>query len=158
MVTLKFLQQYADERGWELNPVGTHVDRIIAMLNSSGGKCPCRSSKVQCPCPFAADEIEEHGHCTCRLFYRKQHSSPVPTPAEEKTVTVTPNLTVELASLRNQKDALVKIATSSSKCTAEEAELLTGIIHVLDAIQDDIVKSGAATEPEVFGFENNSDS
>lgn len=32
--------------------------------------CPCDTSRKECPCPEADEEVEEKGHCLCRLLWR----------------------------------------------------------------------------------------
>lgn len=54
--------------------------------------------------------------------------------------------------LRKQKLYLLKQANDPAR-VAGEVEVFDGVIHLIDAIQDEAVKKGDATELEVFGEE-----
>ncbi len=51
--------------------------------------------------------------------------------------------------LRAQKQLL--LALCDRACSPEEAELLEGVVCLLDALQDAAVDNGEATEEAVFG-------
>ena len=76
--------EYADKKGYVLNPDTKHLETILkglARLKTKYGEeyCPCRvrsgdkeKDKVNiCPCAFHGKEIEEDGCCHCQLFFRK---------------------------------------------------------------------------------------
>ena len=82
---LKQSQTYAEEKGFALNPdekmLGIVIQSLAKNLKEKGkAYCPCRAltgneaedSKNVCPCAFHLQEIEEEGHCRCRLFFRKE--------------------------------------------------------------------------------------
>lgn len=52
--------------------------------------------------------------------------------------------------LREQKRELVQVIAEQPE-NDERGVLLTGVLHLLDFIQDSAVKLGEATEEEVFG-------
>ena len=78
-------ENYADRKGWVLNPDKSVTDTIINglarnKLISGKRKCPCRVSMGNskesdndfiCPCKDAEKDIIETGHCHCHLFYKK---------------------------------------------------------------------------------------
>lgn len=57
--------------------------------------------------------------------------------------------------LREQKELLVNLASDWGKSDDPEqfkkAEKLEGLLHLIDAIQDEVVALGVKTEQEVFG-------
>lgn len=60
---------------------------------------------------------------------------------------------IDWALLRKQKLTLLEIIDQvEADCRWERAEDLTGILHLIDAIQDDAVDSGEFTEHEVFAL------
>lgn len=59
--------------------------------------------------------------------------------------------------LRTQKNHLVAMAMRPN-CPAAQAEVLDGVVNLLDSIQDDAVAKGQATEAEVFGSEDEAES
>ena len=59
-------------------------------------------------------------------------------------------LKIDWALLRHQKQYLRAMATDPTK-TTDEIEVLAGIIHLIDHIQDEAVVTRTATEIEVFG-------
>ena len=76
-------EQYARENGFRLNPNRQVVEGIVRILlekeKTLGFKyCPCRrvtgdkeeDKKIVCPCYYHKKEIEEQGHCLCRLFVK----------------------------------------------------------------------------------------
>ena len=81
---LKISEEYADKKGFKLNPDKKVVDIIIKGLIKNEAKygfryCPCRrvkgdkeeDKKIICPCVYHGDEIKKQGHCSCMLFLRK---------------------------------------------------------------------------------------
>lgn len=80
---IKEYEEYAKKQGFNLNPDKVVVERIIKELLENEEKygfryCPCRrisnnpeEDKLKiCPCYWHKQEIEEKGHCLCRLFFR----------------------------------------------------------------------------------------
>jgi len=80
---MKRLKTFASEKGWILNPDEERVKKVVGLMTSNYEDhgdyyCPCKQSgdaprignDVICPCPEAAAEVEQDGHCYCRLFYR----------------------------------------------------------------------------------------
>lgn len=74
---------YAKSSGFNLNPDGKTVERIISGLLRNEEKygekyCPCRrvsgdkeeDSKKICPCVWHKDEIAKDGHCFCNLYVK----------------------------------------------------------------------------------------
>ncbi len=74
---------YAEEKGFFLNPDKKITDNIIKGLVKKEKElgqrfCPCRrvtgeeeeDKKIICPCAYHLKEIEENGHCLCRLFVK----------------------------------------------------------------------------------------
>ena len=80
----KFAKNYAESKGFRLNPNEKELDMIIHGLaknkiNKKRQYCPCRiltgdkSDKDKiCPCKWHKDEIKNNGHCKCKLFFKKQ--------------------------------------------------------------------------------------
>jgi ferredoxin-thioredoxin reductase catalytic subunit len=77
-------KQYAEIKGYQLNPDQKIVDIIIAGLTRNKKEkgyeyCPCRplegdlgkDRKKICPCFWHKAEIKKDGFCHCRLFYKK---------------------------------------------------------------------------------------
>ena len=62
------LKKTCEEKGLVLTK---HADRVLAMVNKSGGKCPCRTDGTVCPCPQLDDDIAKMGHCHCMLFAKE---------------------------------------------------------------------------------------
>lgn len=56
--------------------------------------------------------------------------------------------------LREQKTLLL-VLTQGGRTSIEEAELLDGLVNLIDNIQDAALDNGEATELEVFGTEQN---
>lgn len=56
--------------------------------------------------------------------------------------------------LREQKTLLL-VLVQGGRTSVEEAQLLDGVVNLIDAIQDAALDSGEATELEVFGTEQN---
>lgn len=59
--------------------------------------------------------------------------------------------------LRTQKNHLVAMAMAPN-CPVAQAEVLDGVVNLLDSIQDNAVAKGQATEAEVFGSEDEAES
>lgn len=61
------------------------------------------------------------------------------------------NLTMDIdfEALREQKMVLLKIANRTQN--PDNRDALDGLIHLLDAVQDQVVNSGQRTEAQVFG-------
>ena len=79
--TLKFAENAASRNGWVLNPDRDFLDSVVDGLFGNYEQfgyllCPCRESwedrekdrDVICPCSYAADDIDEYGHCYCGLY------------------------------------------------------------------------------------------
>lgn len=80
----KFVRNYADKAGYDLNPDQEVFDTIIEGLAKNRVEhgfqyCPCRiivgdkekdKDKI-CPCKWHKEEIEEDGQCHCQLFFKK---------------------------------------------------------------------------------------
>lgn len=68
ITTVEEAHRYAESKGYLLGP---NLQRIVDSLESNGGKCPCVvSNPPDCPCPRHRGDIEENGHCKCRLFLK----------------------------------------------------------------------------------------
>lgn len=78
-------KQYAESKGFSLNEDEKILKAVISALAKNTEEkgrpyCPCRplegneeeDNKKVCPCAWHLKEIEEDGHCKCRLFYAKQ--------------------------------------------------------------------------------------
>lgn len=59
-------------------------------------------------------------------------------------------LNIDWALLRHQKQYLRAMANDRDRCD-NEIEVLAGILHLIDHIQDEAVRTRKATEVEVFG-------
>jgi ferredoxin-thioredoxin reductase catalytic subunit len=81
---LKQLKDYADSKGFKLNPNQKALEGIIlGLLRNRKFKgeiyCPCRQvtgdkekdKEIICPCVFHRGEIELQGKCKCTLFWAK---------------------------------------------------------------------------------------
>jgi len=76
------LQEFADRKGYALNADAERLNKVIGLMTrnlAEFGKYyyPCKQSHpldpgrdTLCPCPEAAREIAEEGHCSCRLFFK----------------------------------------------------------------------------------------
>lgn len=78
---IKDYKDYAEKKGFKLNPDKQAVEKLIKGLLENEKKygeryCPCRRvtgntekdrPKI-CPCEQHLQEIERDGHCYCRLF------------------------------------------------------------------------------------------
>lgn len=77
------MEKYAKMKGYRLNPDETITSTILKGLVENEKKygyryCPCRviegdkakdAPKI-CPCKWLREEIEQMGHCHCRLFIK----------------------------------------------------------------------------------------
>ena len=76
---------YAQAAGYRLNPDEARVELVLKGLIDREAQyghryCPCRvvtqdpviNKGLVCPCVYYKDEIAEHGHCACKLFFRKE--------------------------------------------------------------------------------------
>lgn len=43
---------------------------VLKVVEQNGGNCPCRSSRVPCPCSNALEDIQKQGQCRCGLIRR----------------------------------------------------------------------------------------
>jgi ferredoxin-thioredoxin reductase catalytic chain len=81
--TIEFVKLYSEKSGYKLNPSQEEVDLIVKGLTNNKIKygfryCPCRileHDKIKdqpkiCPCKWHKDEIEQDGHCHCRLYFK----------------------------------------------------------------------------------------
>lgn len=79
--TLRFTRMVAEKQGWVLTPDAAFYDDLVSGLNTNWNRygyylCPCRDTEgsreadadVLCPCVYARQDIEEHGHCFCSLY------------------------------------------------------------------------------------------
>lgn len=77
------LEGIARENGYVFNPDKERLNKVIGLMTRNYkefGKyyCPCKQHhpldlKVDplCPCEKLNKEIDDLGHCTCRVFYKK---------------------------------------------------------------------------------------
>ena len=82
-VALLRASEIARKNGYIINPDQIRVEKVIGLMTENFISvqkyiCPCKqthpvdpAADVACPCPSWKTEIEESGHCYCRLFYRK---------------------------------------------------------------------------------------
>jgi ferredoxin-thioredoxin reductase catalytic chain len=76
-------ERYAKSQGFRLNPDRKIVETIVKGIFNNQEKhgaryCPCRmvtgdkekDKLIICPCAYHKKELEEMGHCHCRLFVR----------------------------------------------------------------------------------------
>ncbi|MFX0197958.1 MAG: ferredoxin-thioredoxin reductase catalytic domain-containing protein [Candidatus Hodarchaeota archaeon] len=81
---LKWAEQVAVKKGWQLNPneeaVRVNIEGLIDNQRLYKRRyCPCRrvtrnpekDKSIICPCIYSADEIEQEGVCYCGLFVKK---------------------------------------------------------------------------------------
>lgn len=79
---LKRLQEIAAQNGLRLNDDVERVKKVVGLMTKnyeSMGEwvCPCKQTSKPpvsgvdktCPCPEWKDEIQDEGHCFCKLFY-----------------------------------------------------------------------------------------
>ena len=80
----KFSQEYAESKGFVLQPDERMLDGILSGLLRNEEKhgfrvCPCRrvtddeeeNKRITCPCAYHEAEIKRDGHCKCFLFLKK---------------------------------------------------------------------------------------
>jgi len=80
---IKISEEYAEKKGYKLNPNRMIVEGVIKGLLSRKENfgeiyCPCRKmsgnkeedKKIICPCIYHEDEIAKDGHCFCNLFVK----------------------------------------------------------------------------------------
>lgn len=58
---------FAQEYKFVIHPKGFDY-YLKAYLEA--GHCPCDSTRKNCPCSEAVEEVKNKGHCLCRLFWR----------------------------------------------------------------------------------------
>ncbi|MBS1263875.1 MAG: hypothetical protein MAG715_01068 [Methanonatronarchaeales archaeon] len=77
-----FAERYVERSGLRLNPDEEELEVVLKGLAHNRARygpqyCPCRPvtgnptedrPKI-CPCEWHEEEIEEEGHCHCRLFF-----------------------------------------------------------------------------------------
>jgi len=77
-----FAEKYAEKAGYALNPDEDELETVLQGLAENKEEfgrqyCPCRlvtgdeeedRPKI-CPCEWHEEEIEDMGHCHCRLFF-----------------------------------------------------------------------------------------
>ena len=81
---IKEYQEYADSKGFKLNPDERALKAIVTAILKKQKKeganyCPCRvmtgdvekDKEIICPCVFHEDEVKTKGNCLCRLFFKK---------------------------------------------------------------------------------------
>jgi ferredoxin-thioredoxin reductase catalytic subunit len=80
-----YIERVAQRFGWQVNNRGEMLDALVEGLMENYNRlgyynCPCRDSQqdpkidrdIICPCLYAREaDVEEHGHCYCALFFRK---------------------------------------------------------------------------------------
>jgi ferredoxin-thioredoxin reductase catalytic chain len=79
---LAWAREYAQSRGWRLNPDDRQLKAVIRGLARNtlrhGEKyCPCRirsgdpgvDKDIICPCIYHEDEVTGDGHCHCNFFF-----------------------------------------------------------------------------------------
>lgn len=77
-------KKHAEDKGIKLNPNSKIVTAILNGLLRNEERfgelyCPCKmrtgdkekDKAIICPCRDSMKEIERDGHCTCRLFWKK---------------------------------------------------------------------------------------
>lgn len=64
----KEILDFARDHNLVINP-GRGYDYYVENY-SRFGYCVCDKTRRHCPCPQAVSDVEEEGHCLCRLFWR----------------------------------------------------------------------------------------
>jgi ferredoxin-thioredoxin reductase catalytic subunit len=75
----EWYENYAESKGYKL---GDKADKVIEAVNRAEGYCPCKKAlwdktrpndleQIACPCWESDNEVAKMGHCTCRLFFKK---------------------------------------------------------------------------------------
>jgi ferredoxin-thioredoxin reductase catalytic chain len=71
----------ADKNNWKIQPnqkrLTSIMERMQKKVSGNTVLCPCKAyvegfmtiASVSCPCPEAAQDIENQGMCHCNLFY-----------------------------------------------------------------------------------------
>jgi len=67
-VLKQFLEAYAGAKGYKLMD---GCENVIKGLIKKEGCCPCKLQPNPCPCVDHEKEIEDQGHCHCRLFTKE---------------------------------------------------------------------------------------
>ena len=79
---LSRITKIARDNGCSLNPDKERLEKVVGLMTMNKNEfgkyfCPCKQSHplkvetdVLCPCPSLTQEIEEDGHCYCRLFFQ----------------------------------------------------------------------------------------
>ena len=80
---LNSVREIADKNGYILNSNEERLKKVVSGLvrnHNEFGKyyCPCKQSRplnpekdTLCPCKEWKEEIEDLGHCFCKLFFKK---------------------------------------------------------------------------------------
>lgn len=79
--TRLFAAMVAQKQGWRLNPDSDFLETLLEGLTINYNRygyylCPCRDSdgsrkddaNAICPCVWAREDIQSHGHCYCALY------------------------------------------------------------------------------------------
>ena len=76
------LEKIAHEKGYSFNPDKERLNKVLGLMTRNYREfgayyCPCKQHHpldkevdALCPCADLDTEINEHGCCTCRVFYR----------------------------------------------------------------------------------------
>ncbi len=75
------LEKIIDETGYVFNPDKERINKVVGLMTKNFKEfgdyyCPCKQhhpldmgADPLCPCEELNNEINENGHCICRLFY-----------------------------------------------------------------------------------------
>lgn len=70
-ITLHRLERFAKKNNLDLfNVKGSLQDRVKT-ITDNGGRCPCYSDRLYCPCEECIQEIKDGWCCGCRVFVSK---------------------------------------------------------------------------------------
>ena len=85
------LTRVAEKQGYVLNPDPERVKKVIGLMSENYDLvrewvCPCKQEYKPavkgkdklCPCPEWKEEIEQDGHCFCKLFYTPEKAREYP--------------------------------------------------------------------------------
>ncbi len=85
---LKWAKGYAQKHSWALNADEKQLATVIRGLARNKSKfgrpyCPCRlrsgdeekDRAIECPCVYHKEELANHGHCHCNLYFREPQES-----------------------------------------------------------------------------------
>lgn len=85
---LKRLSEIADKNDLVLNPDEERVQKVVGLMAGNYEQvqewiCPCKQTQKPsekgkdktCPCNEWMSEINELGHCYCKLFYTKEKAA-----------------------------------------------------------------------------------